>query len=359
MSTKLRVGVIGVGRRVLPDGSVRGGIAYAHLHGYDSDSRFEMVSCADIHDGNAAAFVERYPGTRSYRDYREMLANESLDVVSICTWPHMHAEMAIAAAEAGVRAIHCEKPMATRWGDAKRMAEVCEAKGVQLTIDHQRRFAKPFTEAKALIDAGAIGELAFLEAATDNLYDWGTHWFDMWFYFNEDRPARWVMGQVDVRETYKVFGVELERQGMSQVMWTNGVRGVMFTGRDSDIGCEMRVIGSEGVIEIGVKNGPVLRYTTRHGGGWRDVECGEGLHEYSFFARALSHVADTLESGEEPILSARKALRATEVIFATYESSWRRARVDLPLDIDDSPLERLLAARDPGDHPLIGATSAG
>jgi len=43
------------------------------------------------------------------------------------------------------------------------------------------------------------------------------------------------------------------------------------------------------------------------------------------------------------MLSGRRALRATELIFATYESSRRRGRVDLPLDIDDSPLLAMMA----------------
>ena len=58
---------------------------------------------------------------QSTLDYHEMLARENLDIVSICTWPHLHAPMVIAAAEAGVRAIHCEKPMAPTWGEARRM----------------------------------------------------------------------------------------------------------------------------------------------------------------------------------------------------------------------------------------------
>lgn len=41
-----------------------------------------------------------------YLDYREMLVEESLDIVSICTWPHLHPEMVLAAAIAGIKAIH-------------------------------------------------------------------------------------------------------------------------------------------------------------------------------------------------------------------------------------------------------------
>jgi hypothetical protein len=51
---------------------------------------------------------------------------------------------------------------------------------------------------------------------------------------------------------------------------------------------------------------------------------------------------DCLKTGREPVLSGRKALQATELIFATYESSRRRARIYLPLEIEDSPLLSML-----------------
>jgi len=51
-----------------------------------------------------------------------------------------------------------------------------------------------------------------------------------------------------------------------------------------------------------------------------------------------------METGREPELSARKALQATECIFATYESSRRRGRVTFPLEIEDNPLHTMLDA---------------
>src|SRR5690606_18658129 len=110
----------------------------------------KIVALADISYNNALAFQEEHGGDRIYTDYHQMLAEEQPDIVSICTWPHLHAEMVIAAAEAGVKAIHCEKPMAPTYGEAVRMVEVCEQRGVQLTFNHQRRFGPPFRKAKEL-----------------------------------------------------------------------------------------------------------------------------------------------------------------------------------------------------------------
>jgi hypothetical protein len=59
----------------------------------------------------------------------------------------------------------------------------------------------------------------------------------------------------------------------------------------------------------------------------------------------LSKCIDCLQSGKEPLLSTRNAIRATELIFATYESARRGGRIHLPLDIEDSPLISMLNER--------------
>ena len=120
--------------------------------------------------------------------------------------------MVEAAAAAGVKAIHCEKPMASTWGDAKALAQACADRDVLLTFSHQRRFGAPFVKAKQLLDAGAIGVLQRLEGACSNLFDWGTHWFDMFFFYNDEVPAEWVMGQIAVESESSVFGVPLDTQ---------------------------------------------------------------------------------------------------------------------------------------------------
>jgi len=343
MPGKYRAGIIGVGARQRPDGRMRFGIAYRHAQGYDQSERCEIAACADISPKNAKIFAEKYPNTKTYLDYKEMLESENLDIVSVCTWPHLHAEMTITTAGAGVKAVHCEKPMSTNWGNSKRMVQACKSNGVQLTIDHQRRFGEPFLKAKTLLDEGAIGDLIRLEGSCPNLYDWGTHWFDMFFMYNDDCAAKWVMGQIDYRKGGAVFGVEMEGQGLSEIMWQNGVRGIMFTGHDSEIGCSNRLIGTHGVIEVGVTKGPTLRVRGRGESDWRVISTQEpNLHAEESFCKAIENLVDCLESGDEPVLNGRKALQTAEVIFATYESSRRRTRIDLPLDIEDSPLVEMV-----------------
>lgn len=344
--THYRVGIIGCGRPWKSDGATGFGMSNAHADGYTRSPDATIVALADINLENAEAFQEKWGGDALYVDYHEMLAQENLDIVSISTWPHLHAEMVIACAESGVKAIHCEKPMATTFGDARRMVEACEDNAVQLTFNHQRRMLPVFRKAKALLAAGAIGDLTRVEGYCPDLYDWGTHWFDMLCMYNNETPVEWVIGQVDIRNHKAVFGVTLEGQGLSHFHFENGVEGLLFTGLGAGGRNMNRILGTAGMIEVGSSEDAPLRVWTSESGGWQTVEVEGGIHGLDAVQWGVLDLIDALNSGREPELSGRRALRATELIFATYESSRRRARVDLPLDIDDSPLHAMLADGD-------------
>jgi predicted dehydrogenase len=310
-------------------------MSHYHAAGYERSPDTRIVALADIHRENAEAFQALHGGERIYEDYRAMLREERLDIVSVCTWPHLHAEMVVAAAESGARAIHCEKPMAPTWGEATRMVRACEERGVQLTFNHQRRFGEQFIEARELLRSGAIGELRRLEGTCSNLFDWGTHWFDMFHFYNDETPAEWVLGQIEPTGGKTYFGVPVEGQGLSHVKFRNAVHGLLLTGGAPEYALATRLVGTAGVIEAAAGGETPLRVWSTSG---QDTPPIEQAPLGEVVARGVLDLVDALKTGREPELSAARALRATELIFATYESSRRRGRVDLPLTIEDSPL---------------------
>lgn len=320
-----------------------GGRGRAHAEGYAAAPNVEIVACADPVEENAARLAERCGVPHRYADYRALLEEHRPDVVSICTWPHLHKEMVDAAVAAGVKGIHCEKPMAPTYGESKAMHEACERAGVKMTFCHQRRFTPEFRKARELLRNGAIGDTVRLEGYCSNLYDWGTHWFDMMGFFNRDRRASWVMGQIDVRYDRKVFAVPVETSGLSHVYWDNGVWGLLVTSNDPDTPRLGRLVeregfvihGTEGRMDIHVASGPTLR--VRRFGQPADEWPQLSATQDATVLSVLDLLA-CLGTHREPELSSRKALQATELIFATYESSRKRGRVDLPLQIEDSPL---------------------
>lgn len=350
---KYRVGIIGVGYRVRPDGQERKGMAWGHGKAYAACPETEVVALADIQPEGMRQFARDFKlKPAMYDDAKKMLKEAELDVVSICVWPHLHAPMVEAAVRAEVMAIHCEKPMAPTWGEAKRMAATCAEAGVQLSFNHQRRFGHAYRKAKELLAAGTIGELRRLEAACDNLMDWGTHWFDMCNFYNDDQPVEWVLAQFDKRTDKSVFGLQHDDEAICRFQYANGVAGYLETGPQRALMCQNRLIGTTGTIEVGAEGWSEVRYRNDVTTGWKAVELAKDEAWTDDIVRAVADVIACLKSGHEPLLSARRALLATELVFAAYESNRRHGRVDLPLDTDDSALLTML------DQGLIGPRPA-
>jgi predicted dehydrogenase len=336
MST-YRVGIIGCGRPWRSLGSSGFGMSHFHARGYHDSPHAELVALADLVRENAEDFQQRHGGDAIYEDYHEMLAKENLDIVSICTWPHLHTDMVIAAAEAGVKAIHCEKPMAPTWAEAKRMHDVCDERGVQLTFNHQRRFGPEFIQAREILRSGAIGDLVRLEGQCGNLFDWGTHWFDMFFFYNEETPVKWVLGQVEPTGGKSIFGVQVEGQAISEFEFENGVIGTLSTSMAEGWPLSTRIVGTDGFVEAALRTDP-LRAWVKGSGQWEVIPLDGDSSLEGTVARGVVETVQSLKDGTEPELSSHKVIKATELIFATYESSRQARRIDLPLTVEDSTI---------------------
>jgi UDP-N-acetylglucosamine 3-dehydrogenase len=153
-----------------------------------------------------------------------------------------------------------------------------------------------------------------------------------------------VIGQIDGRGSTRIFGALVEGQGLSQFKFKNGVTGLLMTGAGADRRLSNRLIGSEGIIDLYYDQGLHLRVWGKGNAGWQPVETGETVGDLDYVQRGVLDLVDALKTGREPELAGRRALRATELIFATYESSRRRSRIDLPLEIEDSPLVSMVEA---------------
>lgn len=337
--SKIRVAFIGTGKIPQKAGPKGYAMAYQHAEAYQLLPDVELVAAADIIPENVQAFAKKYGLKAIFTDYKEMLAQIQPDIVSICTWPHLHRRMIEDCALAGVPAVHCEKPMAYTFGDAKACVEICAKTGTKLTFNHQRRYGTPFAIAKQMIDAGVIGELQRIEFGVGNLYDYGSHNFDLANWFNGERSSRWALCGLDYSVENLIFGTHNENSALAVWQYDNGVFGMAATGEASGaVGCHHRVVGSEGIIEIGREGAPVLR-VWRKGQDWEPVDVGdENCHGPNFIARCIADVVECFKTGRECMMNARNALRATELIFACWESVRRRGLVPLPLDIEDNPL---------------------
>lgn len=116
-----------------------------------------LAAVAERSAESRAAAQAEHAGTAFYSDYREMLAKEKLEVVDIVLPPHLHYEGAQAALEAGCH-ILLEKPMCLEIAQCDALNALAAKKGLKLAIGHEFRLSSLWGKAKAMIDAGAIGD---------------------------------------------------------------------------------------------------------------------------------------------------------------------------------------------------------
>ncbi|SDK53904.1 Predicted dehydrogenase [Natronorubrum texcoconense] len=345
-------------------------MGYRHAEAYRNHDDCRLVACADIVPENGAAFADEFEIAAEYvfEDYRELLAAVEPDVVSVAVPPAIHEEIVVGCARSVVDAIHCEKPLAHTWASAQRTVQTCWRADVQLTFNRQRRFGRPFVDAKQLLEDGAIGDLERIEIGWGDFYDTGAHTVDLAGMFAGDRSAKWVIAQLDYREEDRRFGSHQENQMWAQWRYDDGVHAVLSTGAGKElVGAAILLRGTDGEIRIAVDDGPMLE--VRSGGSTERIDVGgETMHRTGnegdrfgseFHDRAVEHVLDCLEEGTEPELSGRIGLNTAEILFGGYESVRRRGRVDLPLEIDDNPLEAMVASGDLSPEPAADEIGEG
>ncbi|MGC9361106.1 MAG: Gfo/Idh/MocA family protein, partial [Anaerolineae bacterium] len=318
------------------------------LMGYQGVPATEVVAAADISEEARDRFKEQVPGATMYADYHQMLADASLDIVSVCTWPALHGEMVVAAAEAGVKGIVCEKPFDLTLPAADAALDACRKSGTKLIVGHQRRFNWRYEQAKAALKDGAIGDLlAVTVQCRGDLFTDATHSLDMMRFMVDDCPVEWVLGGVTRYSDKHRFGHDVEDAAVAHVQFANGVRGRIEVGDVSPNTAYQRVLlqGSDGYIEVGGDNDGDWRLLRGSGGGWEHHTIQDEPRANDF-VREIQELIRWIEGETDDHLLKGESGRATlEIIIAVFESSRRRARVELPLDgVTDNPLAEMIAA---------------
>ncbi|MHB0859380.1 MAG: Gfo/Idh/MocA family protein [Anaerolineae bacterium] len=269
MSQTVRIGIIGAG-----------GIArHAHMPGYRAQKDVKVVAVSDVAPGRAAEFAQEFDIPKAYDSFEEMLRQEKLDGVSVCTPNFAHRDPAVAALNAGVNVL-CEKPIAMNHAEGCEMVEAARRNGKILQIGLHWRFTSEAQALKRFVLAGELGDIYYGEATCMRrrgipgwgvftqkalqgggaLIDIGVHTLDhtMWLMGNP-RPVS-VMGA-----TYAAFGkrsdvvsiwapwdstkFDVDDMGVAMVRFDNGATLMLRASWAANIETafeETRILGTQG-----------------------------------------------------------------------------------------------------------------
>jgi predicted dehydrogenase len=323
---------------------------YNHAAAYAQTAGVQVAAVCDISPPMVERFQStygtRWPDVRAYSDYRTMFAESQLDLLSICTPDHLHADMVVAACAAGVKGIICEKPLATTIADAERMIAAVERHGVKMSVEHTRRFIYDYHEARELVRKGRIGKLhrivGTLNGERAMLFRNGTHLIDLICFYAESEPD-WVIGVLD--EEFDEYGPRYAGDGgrlpsmdpgaLGMIHFQNGVR-ALYQGSQRTVGhVAVDLIGDQGRIHVGVSDarfvlsvpGPDHRADLMH----KDLPRMHTTH--NAIHAAVEEMVMLLDHGGESVSPPREALRSVRIMLGILESHHNgSARIALPAD---------------------------
>lgn len=199
-----------------------------------------------------AAAEHDLSGTARFTNAIEMLAQVQLECLIVATTAPSHYEYTCAAAEAGVKFVLCEKPMATSLAQCDRMIQVCTESGVELAINHPMRFMEQYTESRRLAQSEAFGGLTSITVVAGNLglAMNGTHLFEMFRFMTDEAPAE-VTGWLMPEKVVNPRGSEFEDYGGSvRVTTAQGKRLYLELGSDQGHGMLVVLYGRCGRIVV-------------------------------------------------------------------------------------------------------------
>jgi predicted dehydrogenase len=254
----------------------------SHVAAYASLPDTELVAVCDLKAEALAQFSQNWdaalPGVRQYTSHRELLANERIDLISVCTSDHAHAQIVVDACAVGVKGIFCEKPIATTLADTDRMIAAAADAGIPMSIDHTRRWFPLWQHAREQLRAGVIGELKGVTATCGNpramLFRNGTHWIDTIMMMADSEPE-WVFADLEDGfehwDRYKGDGGRDPAQdpsGQGYIYFKNGVRAQINASKQFRSSFTLDLFGTTGRITLREPGGAAV--TTE--GGTRPLE---------------------------------------------------------------------------------------
>ena len=327
------IGIIGAGR-----------IARVHAANAVLLDELRVVAVADVEPDAARAIADEL-GCDVAADADELLARDDVEAVLITTPPATHADLVVAAANAG-KHVFCEKPLAQTVVEAKRAAAACEQAGVLLQVGYNRRFDENFRAVHEAVRGGRIGEPWILRISSRDpepppptylpvsgglFLDTTSHDFDL---------ARFVLGADIVEIAARATSLADQHAkeigdvdtAVVSLVFSNGAIGAIDNCRSSKYGYDQRleVHGSEGMAQAANEAGSSVVIADAAGFHtaplkhfYMDRYAPAFLRELESFARALD--------GAEPEVTGRDGLAA--VVAAT--AALRAVREDRVVRIDE------------------------
>lgn len=282
---KIQVGIVGCG-----------GHANTHARAIQESSFAILAAVADINLERAQQFAEKYQVSDCYGSLKDMVAAKALDLLIIVAFPSVHPVLVKEAADHGIRAILCEKPLALNSQQAVELMHIAEQSGILLVEGLMYRSHPQLAKARVLVEAGIIGEVRYIHAqfsdyASSNPGNWrnnrslgggsmtakGCYLVDVCNLFSGGRAK----GAFCIESTNPEFDVETGETGT--ILYDNGVTAQFETNHRSVWREELKLCGTKGTLlipQLIVTKTQTRKLILQSGGAYEDRPMQEEIYDF-------------------------------------------------------------------------------
>lgn len=172
-----------------------------HIPEYAAHPQAKLWGYYDLNRDRAEALAGQYGG-KAYDSWQALLADPEIDAVSVCAANNAHAEITVAALEAGKHVL-CEKPMATTLEACEAMVAAAKKSGKYLMIGHNQRLAKAHARARRLVEEGAIGDIVTFRTTFGHggPETWSVDPGKATWFFDKKKAAMGAMADLGIHKT--------------------------------------------------------------------------------------------------------------------------------------------------------------
>ena len=316
----------------------------------------EVVAVASPSPGHAERFATHHGIPRHFTDYREMLKEPGIELVTITAPNRLHCRMTLDIAAAGKHVL-CEKPLCVTLEEADLMIDACERAGVLLLYAEELFFTPKYVKAKAMADEGAFGRVHLVKQGEKHF---GPH--APWFWDVEQAGGGtfmdlgchgiafcwWFLGRPAVKSVYcqmatQVHGerTQAEDESLCILEFDGGAVGMVENSwaRRGGMDDRIEVFGSHGLTYADLLMGNALTTYSEQGFGYA-VEKAPSTTGWTFpvfeeffnygFPQEMRHFARCVRGKEAPISTGEVGRMVQEVLYAGYASAGQGRKIHLP-----------------------------
>lgn len=321
-----------------------GRIASRHAEHITNTPGAELVSVYDIVESKAKQLGEKY-GVIHFTQFEDLLQNENIDVVSVCTPNGLHAEHSIKSLISGKHVL-CEKPMAISVHDCGEMIKTAERYNRRLFVIKQNRYNPPVAAIKKILDEGKLGRVNNVQLScfwnrNESYYrnswkgtkelDGGTlftqfsHFIDLLYYLIGDVKEVEAYGSNFQHQNI----IEFEDSGVVILKFHNGALGTInYTVNSFEKNMEgsLTLFGDKGTVKIGGQYLNELEYQNIADYKIEDLEDGNKANNYGVYQGSMSNhdkvyenIVAVLSKGESVTTNMFEGLKTVEIIEKIYD----------------------------------------